>query len=71
MNNKIEKSLLHGKMLRSEKLFCRCCVQGHGQNFFCEVMDDLQGTQINRAFDKRRWKKEVDDQLEEYYKLKL
>lgn len=55
------------KMLRAEKIFARCRVQGHGQNCFCEVMDDIQGTQIIRAFDKRRWKKEINEQLLEYY----
>lgn len=50
-------------MLRSEKEFDRCSVQGHGQDLHCEVYDEIQGTQITRAKDKRRWKKEIKQQL--------
>ena len=53
------------KMLRGRKKFGRCSVQGHGDNCFCEVCDEIQGTAFTRTNDKREWKKDVEDQLDE------
>lgn len=51
------------KMLRGRKQFGRCTVSGHGDNCFCEVMQEIQGTPFTRTQDKREWKKEIREQL--------
>ena len=53
------------KMLRGRKQFGRCNVQGHGDNCFCEVMDDIQNTEFSRAQDNVEAEKEINDQLNE------
>lgn len=52
-------------MLRGRKQFGRCNVQGHGDNCFCEVMDDIQNTEFSRAQDNVEAEKEINDQLNE------
>ena len=53
------------KLLRKRKQFGRCSVQGHGSNCFCEVCDDIQGTEFTRTQDKREWTEEVRQELQE------
>ena len=53
------------KLLRKRKQFGRCKVEGHGQNLYCEVMDDIQATPFTRAQDKREALAEIDMELEE------
>ena len=52
-------------MLRKRKQFGRCSVDGHGDNCFCEVCQDIQGTPFTRAQEKREVKKEIEDQLKD------
>jgi hypothetical protein len=53
------------KLLRKRKQFGRCSVQGHGQDVFCEVMDDIQTTPFTRAQEKIEVAAEIDLELEE------
>ena len=57
--------MTRNKMLRSRKRFGRCKVEGHGDNCFCEVCEEIQGTEFTRTQDKREWKKEVKEELED------
>ena len=50
-------------MLRKRKKFGRCPVQGHGDNYFCEVCDEIQNTEFSRAEEKREVEKEISEQL--------
>lgn len=54
-----------GKMLGNIHRFGRCRVHGHGSNLFCEVCDDIQGTSITRAEEKRKWKADAERALKE------
>lgn len=60
---KLEKGTCMNKMLRKRKQFGRCNVQGHGKRCFCEVCEDIQTTPFTRAQDKREWKTQVNEQL--------
>jgi len=51
------------KLLRNRKQFGRCTVQGHGQNCFCEVMEDIQTAPFSRGQEKQEIRKEIQDQL--------
>jgi len=59
------------KMMRSTKKFARCHSAGHGQRHIkgmphgcvCEVNDEIQGTAITRAEDKRMAEKDISEQI--------
>lgn len=53
------------KLLRKRKQFGRCKVEGHGQNLFCECMDDIQTIPFTRAQDKIECRAEIEVELEE------
>jgi len=52
-----------GKLLRQRKQFGRCRVEGHGDNCFCEVCEDIQSTPFTRAQDKREAEGEILEQI--------
>ena len=56
---------MNTKLLRKRKQFGRCSVEGHGDNCYCEVNQEIQSQPFTRAQDKREWKEEVKEQINE------
>jgi hypothetical protein len=54
------------KLLRSRKQFGRCRVEGHGDNWRCEPIAELQSTPFTRAQDKREAREEIEAELRGY-----
>ena len=58
--------MARNKMLRKRKQFGRCHVQGHGQNLYCEVCQEIQEQAFTRSQEKREWEKEILEEINTY-----